>query len=45
MMVFIRFMGEGGGAAKRVPEGLFEKVSVLIFAPQNRVWSMFLEFL
>ena len=35
----------GGTPAKRVPEGLFDKVGVLIFAPQNRVCSMFLLFL
>ena len=35
----------GGTPGKRVPEGFFEKVGVLIFAAKNRVRSMFLEFL
>ena len=33
-----------GTPAKRVPMGLFDKVGVLIFDPQNRVRSMFFEF-
>ena len=35
----------GGTPGKRVPEGFFDKVCVLIFASKNRVRFMFLEFL
>ena len=46
--VFIGIIG-GGTPDKRIPEGLllrfFDKFRVLIFAHQNRVRSMFLEFL
>ena len=37
--------GEGGTPARRLPEGFFDKVCILIFTPQNRVRSMFLDFL
>ena len=45
--IYIRFIlcyvdSTGGTAAKRDPEGLFDKVGLLIFAPQKRVRSMFL---
>ena len=44
--VFGVFVDSRGGApGKRVPAGFFNKVCVLIFAPQNRVRSMFLEVL
>ena len=43
--VFGFLLDSRGDPDKRVPEGLFDKVCVLIFAPQNRVRSMFLEFL
>ena len=38
-------MVEWGTSGKRIPEGFFDKVCVLTFAPQNRVRSILLEFL
>ena len=44
--VFAVFVDSRGGTpGKRILESLFVKVRVLIFAPQKRVHSMFLEVL
>ena len=45
--MFLEFLESIGGETpdKRVPEGFVDKVCVLSFAPQNRVRSMFFEFL
>ena len=44
--MFLEFLLiEGETSGEHVPEGFFDKVCVLIFAPQNGIRSMFLEFL
>ena len=44
--MFLEFLESRGGTPyKRVPEGFFDKLCVLIFTLQNRVRSMFLDFL
>ena len=42
---FLWIVESGGTPVKPVPEGFFDKVGVLIFAPPNRVRSMIFEFL
>ena len=44
--MFLEFLLiEGETSGEHVPDGFFDKVCVLIFAPQNEIRSMFLDFL